>query len=245
MKNLNGNSGLQIRFDAHHCELSAAVKDRMQADLVGLARQVADFPVAEIQILVEHNARSNEYTVKTSLILPGTTLMGNDHDPALHAAFLRCLQSLEENVRGYKERLDRQPERQKQEKGTHQDLRPSIDPDAAALAEAVRAGDYAAFRTAAFGYEDGVRQRAGRWIERYPEVAARIGHGLDLDDIVEAVFLDAFEGFEHRPSQVRFGDWLDGLIDPAVRALRSPDGDALENVRLVRSARETQPGAAR
>jgi len=40
------------------------------------------------------------------------------------------------------------------------------------------AGDYAAFRVAAFGFEDAVRLRAGRWVERYPDLEAKIGRGL-------------------------------------------------------------------
>ena len=180
MKNSNGKPGLRIRIDTHQCNLSPAVVDKMESDLDSLGRQVADFPVAEVQILVEHNARSNDYSVKTSLILPGSTLVGNGRDAAVHVAFQNCLQSLEENVRGYKERLDRTSERQKQEKGTHQDLLPSVDPDPVELAEAIAADDYSAFRTATFGYEDAVRQRAGRWIDatpKWPPASARRPRG--------------------------------------------------------------------
>jgi ribosome-associated translation inhibitor RaiA len=240
MKNANGKPELRIRIDTHHCHLSDAVRAKMESDIGSLARQVAEFPIAEMQILVERNARSNDYSVKTSLILPGNTLVGNGHDAAVGVAFQSCLQSLEENVRGYKERLDRQSERQKQEKGTHHDLLPSVDPDPSELARAIDDDDYDAFRTATFGYEEAVRQRAGRWIERYPEVAARLGKGLDMDDVVESVFLDAFEGYKHRSREVRFGDWLDSLIDPAIKALRSHPEDQLENIRLVRTAREAQ-----
>jgi ribosome-associated translation inhibitor RaiA len=240
MKPPNDNPGLQIRIDTHQCSLSDAVRDRMRGDLDALARQVADFPVAEVHILVERNGRSNDYSVKTSLILPGATLVSNDHDPAVHAAFVRCLQSLEENVRGYKDRLGKVPERQKQEKGTHADLMASVGPDPAAVEEAVRTGDYADFRTATFGYEDAVRMRIGRWLERYPEVNAQVGRQFAIEDVVEAVFLDAFEAFDKRPAGVRFGDWLDGLIDPAVRALGSGNGELLENVRLARTAREAE-----
>ena len=53
-----------------------------------------------------------------------------------------------------------------------------------------------------FGYEEPIRKRMGRWIERYPGVEARIGKGLEIDDLVEEVFLDAFEAFTRsRPSR--------------------------------------------
>jgi hypothetical protein len=78
---------------------------------------------------------------------------------------------------------------------------PSVDPDPAALDRAVGEGDYAGFRRAAFGYEEPVRRRVGRWVERYPKIAARIDRGLKIEDIVEAVFLDAFEGYDQRPRE--------------------------------------------
>jgi ribosome-associated translation inhibitor RaiA len=240
MKVPNERPGLQVRIDAHQCQLSAAVVDRMQADVEGLARQAAAFPVAELHVLVAHNARTNDYSVKTSLILPGETLMGSDTNPAVNAAFLRCLESLESNLADYKQRLDGRTERQKEEKGTRQEVSPTMDPDPQALQEAVAAGDYAAFRAASFGYEESVRRRVGRWLERYPAAEARIGNGVDIDDVVEAVFLDAFEGYEHRPAAVRFGEWMEHRIDPAVRAVAAGSDDWLENVRLARTAREAQ-----
>jgi ribosome-associated translation inhibitor RaiA len=236
---------LNVQFDAHHCELRQAVIDKMHTGLDSLSRQVANFPFADLHVLVEHTARTNDYSVKLTLRLPGSTLVGNDHDPLLHPAFERCVLGLEENVRAYKDRLDKVEERAKVEKGTHQGLEPSVDPDAAALERAAREGDYNAFRTATFGYEEAVRKRAGRWVERYPEVQARIGKGLTIDDVVEEVFLTAFDQYDRRPTGVRLGDWLDGLIDPAVKALQRNGDEELENINLARSARaaERGPGA--
>src|SRR5262249_28926026 len=150
-----------------------------------------------------------------------------------------------ENVRAYKERLGNVEERAKHEKGTLQGVAPSIDPDAAAIDKAVRDGDYTAFRTVTFGYEEAVRKRAGRWVERYPDVQARIGRGLELADVVEEVFLTAFEQYDERPRDIRFGEWLEQLIDPAVRELHKNGDRELENINLARAARaaERGPGA--
>jgi hypothetical protein len=128
------------------------------------------------------------------------------------------------------------PELHHMEKGTVLEVQPLSEPDFAAMDGAAEAGDYDAFRTAALPYEDSVRRRAGRWVERVPEASAQMGRDLDVGDIVEAVFLDAFEKYRDRPREVRFGDWLDGLIDPAVKRLHA-DGDYLDNVRLARTAR--------
>jgi hypothetical protein len=160
----------------------------------------------------------------------------------MHAAFERCLRSLMENVRAYKDRLGQVPERQKQHKGTHQDLEPSVDPDPAALEAAVAADDYTAFRLATVGYEEALRKRVGRWIERYPDVAANIGRALQVADLVEQVFLSAFDGYAKRSKEVRLGDWLASLIDPAVKALRAHPAQELENINRMRSALEAEQG---
>ncbi len=243
--NSNGTPGLRVHIDTHHCQLSPTESDKLDTDLESLRRQVEHFPAADLNVLIERNARSNDFSVKLSLLLPGATLVGNDHDPAMHAAFERVLSGIEENVRAYKDRLGNVAERQKHEKGTHQELEPSLDPNLGALDAAVRDGDYTAFRTATFPYEEAVRKRAGRWVERYPEVQARIGKGLEIADVVEEVFLTAFEQYPRRPAGLRLGDWLESLIDPAVREIQAHPDAELENINLARTARvaEAGPGA--
>jgi len=242
MINTNGASKLQVKIDTHHCRLSPAEKDRLLTSLDGLGRQVAHFPIADLHVLIEFNNRNNDYSVKTTLILPGTTLVGNDHDTVHHAAFERCLGSLLENVHAYKDRLGRVPERQKQQEGTHQQLEPNPPPDPRAIDEAVEAGDYSTFRTATFGYDEGIRRATGRWVERYPDMDASIGHGLTVDDIIEEVFLMAFEGYPSRPRAIRFADWLVGLVDAAVKELQRHGSEELENIRMARTARAAERG---
>jgi hypothetical protein len=121
-------------------------------------------------------------------------------------------------------------------------LEPAGGLDAERMTAAVEADDYAAFRVAALPYEESVRKRAGRWIERYPDLAARVGRGIQINDVVEGVFLAAFERYGSRPLDVRFGDWLDGLIDPVVKALQQHPDAELENINLARSAVEAQGG---
>jgi ribosome-associated translation inhibitor RaiA len=233
---------LRIQLDTHQCRLRPADIDKMQTGLAPLGKQVENFPVSDLHILVEGNARSNDYSVKTSLVLTGETLVSSDHYPDPYTAFERCITNLVENVRAYKDRLGNVPERQKHEKGTHQEAEPTLDPDPAALDAAVREGDYAAFRTAALGYEEPVRRRIGRWVERYPAVNARIGKGLTIDDLVEEVFLNAFESYEKRPKEIRFGDWLEHLIDLSVKTLAGKRDEELENVRMAQSALEAEQG---
>jgi ribosome-associated translation inhibitor RaiA len=226
---------LRVQIDTHQCDLSPDAITKMQDGLDSLTRMVENFPKPELRILVEHNNRSNDYSVKTSLLLSGATLVASDHNQVMHAAYEQCLANLMREVKDYKDRLGNVPERQKQLKGTHQDLEPAPDPDPGAVEAAVAAGDYAAFRTATAGYEEPLRDRVGRWVERSPHVDGQVGRRFTIADVVEEVFLDAFERFGERPKGVRFGEWLTGLIDPAVKELMSHTDEELENVRMART----------
>ncbi len=231
---------MRVLLDVHQCRLTEGEVQKMRAGLDGLGALVKNFPVADLHVLVEHNARTTDYSVKTSLVLPGATLVCSERDPLPYTAFERCVSSLEASVKEYKARMGGGPEVSKQEKGTRQELEPTLDPDPDALNRALDEGDYAAFREALVGYEETVRKRVGRWVERNPEAQARIGNGgrpITIADVVEEVFLDAFENFARRPQGVRFGEWLDGLIDPAIKELLTHTDAELENVRLARTLR--------
>jgi ribosome-associated translation inhibitor RaiA len=237
------NHPLRVQIDTHQSQLPAAELGRIRDEVAAaLGRQLQHFPYSDVRVLVAHSGRSNDYSVKTTLILSGTTLVGNDHDPVLHAALERCLAGLCENIRAYKDRLGQVPERQKQQKGTHQDLHPDLDPDPAALDAAVAAEDYTAYRTAVYGFEEPLRKRVGRRVERYPQVVGQIGKGLTLADIVEGVLLRAFAGHATRPAGVRFGDWLEALTDETIRALQAHRDEELERINLARSAVEAENG---
>jgi hypothetical protein len=138
-------------------------------------------------------------------------------------------------LKDYKDRLGQVPERQKTVEGTRKPLEPTSNPDPGALEAAVAAGDYAAFRAALQGYEGPLRDRVGRWLERSAETDGQVGRRFTIADIVEEVFLDAFEGYDGRKREVRFGDWLDGLIDPAVKELMRHPDEVLANVSLART----------
>jgi ribosome-associated translation inhibitor RaiA len=227
----------QVIFDVHQYPLSPGEEQTLRDSLDGLARQVAHFPVADLHILIEGNARTNGVTVKLSLVLPGTTLVVSDHHATAQPAFERSLDSLLDSLRAYKERLGQVPERQKLEKGTHQELHPEVAIDAAAVEEAVHGSDYPAFRTALLPYEEGVRKLVGRRVQRYPEFDAQIGRGVAIADIVEDVFLTAFEGYANRPADVPLGMWLQGRIEVALKALQQNRDAEMENIQMARAAR--------
>jgi hypothetical protein len=66
--------------------------------------------------------------------------------------------------------------------------------------------------------------RVGRWIQRYPEIQDQVDRAFKISDLVEEVFLLAFEQYADRPTHIRLRAWLDQLIDPAVKSFwRSPE----------------------
>jgi hypothetical protein len=131
------------------------------------------------------------------------------------------------------------PEEAERQPASAREIFAPTDPDSGVLGAAVRAGDYRAFRTALSGYEDWLRKRVGRWLQRFPEAEARIGRGLAIGDVVEEIYLAAFERYGQRPDEVPLHQWLEDLIDPSWRVLlRHPDAER-ENASLARTLRDT------
>jgi ribosome-associated translation inhibitor RaiA len=233
---------MQTIFDVHQYDLGAGERARLEDSVDGLTRMVENFPVADLHIMVEGNARSNDVSVKLTLILPGNTLVTNDRDAVLTVAFDRCLSALIDLVQGYKDRLGGHDERNHLEKGTAHDLLPTQNIDVGAVDGAVAAGDYAAFRAALLPFEDAVQARAGRWVQRFPEYEARIGKDVKMSDVTEEIFLTAFDEYESRPEGLHLSEWLENLIDPAVKALMTQTAEEKENIDMARTAlNATQP----
>lgn len=231
---------LRIELDTENCELSAGQIEQLERALSPLRKPVAEFPVRDLYVTVRCFPRTNLYQVKTALVLTGRTLATADIDNHVHPAFKRCVRKLVKKVEGYKAELSNSPQYKKLQKGTHQEVTPVQEPDAALLEKSVADGDYAAFRAATAVFEDAVRKRIGRWVQRYPELDAQIGKELTLDDVVEEVFLNAFERYDQRPQQVGLGEWLEALIDPSVKLLLRHRDEELENIQFARLLRQTE-----
>lgn len=230
---------LRIELATKGCELSAPELEKMQGDLDSLSRVTKDFPVSDLHITVIYHHRSHDYHVKTSLVLTKKTLFTGDRDVLVHPAYERCIRKLVKKVVAYKDRMAQGDERSKLEVGTHHDVLPTREPDAAVLEQTVQDADYSAFRAATDGYDEPIRKRIGRWIQRYPALEAALDDALTIDDIVEEVFLNAFERFSSRPEAVPLGEWLDQLIDPSIKDLLKNPDEELENINFARTLRET------
>jgi ribosome-associated translation inhibitor RaiA len=240
MKYSDQSYNLRIELDTENCDLNAGEIADLEDALAPLRELVQDFPVSDLYITIQFKPPSHDYRVKVVLRLPGRGLATGDLDEDLHQAFRRCVNKLVHKVNAYKDRLEDSDELVKHEKGTRQDVVAKQPADGRALDQAVAEGNYARFRTLTYTFEEPVRKRAGRWIQRYPEVESQLGETFDLADIVEEVFLNAFERHSQRPREVLFGDWLESLIDPSVKLLSKNPDEELTNIRFARSAVEAE-----
>jgi len=231
---------LQFELTTKGCQVPEDERARLQSLLAPLADAVEDFPAAALRIHVIHHPASGQYRVEGELKLPGRTLSAAEEDAYLDSAAGRCLGGLIRQAEAYADQPDREAlEAAERRVALDRDV---LAPDGGPLARAARSGDYRAFRAALAGYEEWLRKRVGRIVQRIPEAQARVGRGLLLGDVVEAVYLDAFERFARRPTAVRLSEWLEGLIEPCVRALlRNPDQEH-EAASAARTVRQTPMG---
>lgn len=229
---------LRIELDTKGCQLSAGEIANMEEDLHTLRRLVRDFPVSNLYITIVHHARSNDYHVKTSLALSGKTLFTGDRDMVVHPAFERCIRKLVRKVEAYKQRMQGDADLAKQTSGTHHTLNPTQDFDVTKLEQAVANDDYAAFRRGVDVFEEGLTERIGRWVQRYPEIETLLGDTITISDIVEDVFLNAFQQFSQRQDEVPPGDWFESLIDPSVQALIESPDEEFANISFARAILE-------
>lgn len=226
---------LRIELDTKQCELSAAEIEKIEDSLDILRQPIAKFPVSTLYLTIEHHPRSGSYRVKVALQLPGRGLATGGEDAHIFPAVQQCVWRLVQKVRAYEERMEGVEEKTKREEGKRHDVLPTQEVDYQAVKEAVGAGDYAEFRKHMFAYEEPLRKRIGRWIERYPEVAAQLREQVGLADIVEEVFLTAFDQYDDRPQAVPFGEWLENLIDPSVKLISTAPDEELDNISFART----------
>ncbi|HEV3341297.1 MAG TPA: hypothetical protein VG125_13095 [Pirellulales bacterium] len=239
----NQKHELRIQLDTKHCRLSAHDIEKMEANLGILRTRAGQFPIADLYVTVTRFLRSGDYHVKTSLVLTGRTLFTGDRDVLVHPAYLRCVHKLLSKLDAYIEALGNKPALGKHREGTRFDVVSTGVPDAAQIERAVEEGDYGAFRRALDAFEEAVRKRVSRWINRYPQLESRLGEGFTTDDAVEEVFLNAYERYQDRPQALRLGEWLEDLIDPSLRALIENPEEELASISLARTLREIDLGS--
>ncbi len=232
---------LRIELDTKHCTLSGDEIQDLERALDPLRKPIEKFPVAALYVTIEFYERSNDYRVKTALRLPGTSLVTGDLDKAYLPAFERCVRKLLHKVLAHEGQLGGDEARAKLAKGTRQDAAPDLPvEDIEEVRRAVEQNDYATFRDRLLMYEEPLRKRIGRWIQRYPLLNAQLGERFSLADAVEEVFLNAFERFDDWPQAVPLSTWLEHLIDPSLKILSTDTIKELEAISFARSLRKEE-----
>lgn len=235
MKFPDESHGLRVELDAKGYELLPATIAQFERGINPLRRPVEKFPVKVLYITVYCHPQTRNYRVKTALVLSGRTLATGDLDENLYTAFERCIRKLMQKLEAYKSSLSAEEAVAKAQKGTHQDVTPSYTVSDDQIMQAVENDDYGAFRRATYSYEEALRKRVGRWIQRYPKVEAELGEHFQIDDIVEEVFLNAFEHYRQRPRHQTFGAWLEQLIDPSIKLMLKNPEEELENISFAKT----------
>jgi hypothetical protein len=238
---------LRIDLDTKGFEPSDVELEQIRSDLDNISEEVKGFPVSDLYITIYHNpARGESFTAKLALLLrPGKTLATSHNADHLLPAYEGAVRKLERKLTNYKEVLGHEPEWSKYRDHTRYDVEPDVLPNLETLQDAADRGDYTAFRRELLGFEESVRKRIGRWVQRFPEVEVMVDDTLLLSDVVEEVFLNAFDQFGARPRDVTLGAWLEELIDPSLKELLAhPDeeDEAISYARTLNEMRLSQDG---
>jgi len=235
------NSSLRIELVTQGFEISASEIADMERDLHTLRKLIDPFPSSVLHIAVDCHQRTKVYHVKTSLSLCGSTLFTGDRDSSCHPAFERCVHKLIKKIEAHKSRMSGKTAWFRPASGNQVCVSSSEGFDSSDLEYVVAKDDYAAFRSGIDIFADGLSKRIGRWINRYPQIQDELGDAITISDIVEEVFLTAYQQFLQRPHDVPPGAWLEGLIDPSIQALLQSPDEEYANISFSRAVLEKKP----
>jgi hypothetical protein len=230
---------LHIELETKECNLPFDELTRLQEPLDSVVEKVGNLP-SDLKVSVIHHPTSDRFHVSADLRLPRRSIFTGDWDPYLDIAAQRCLRKLIRKIDRYRLEPDRcgdQIARQVNE--SRQQVVAPQDPDAGELGEAAREQDYGRFRELLAGHDDWLRLRIGRWLQRYPSINDQVGERIRIGDLVEEVFLNAFEEYGQRIKHQPLSEWLEELIDPSLRTLWQKGDAEAANISFARSLRET------
>jgi len=210
---------LQASLDSKECEIPEQIRMQFQDWLAELGPRLHEFASSQLAVNVIYHPKSDVFHAEAKLKVPGQTITTGDYEKSIEEAVKRCLDKATRRVEAYLMNPNREALQQAERRATLDDgVIGSLEPDLDELAQAVKAQDYRAFRNAIQLDDEFVRMRVGRWVQRYPEIEQEIGRSFEIGDLVEEFFLIAFDKHGERPPHMSLHDWLDALIDPAVKA---------------------------
>ncbi|KAA1261166.1 hypothetical protein LF1_37110 [Rubripirellula obstinata] len=201
-------------------------QEAIAAECDRIRQLIEEFPTQILHINVEYNSNSEEYEIKLALVLPGQTFATGDVSESWEQSLEKSVQKMIRRIEHYKATMSGEPEQARMAAGTTMEVEPNRRMDGKQVAKAVEQGNYLEFRKAMYPIEESLRERVGRWLQRYPQIQAKIGNRFTIADIVEETFIMAFDNFNDWQPEMLFGQWVETLIDPAMKAIaRDPEGE--------------------
>lgn len=225
-------------LDVEGFEPTEAERLNITSEVDRIRPLIEEFPTQILHINLGYNSGSEEYEVKLALVLPGQTFATGDVSPAWEPSLEKSVQKMIRRIEHYKATMSGEPEQARIAAGTTMEVEPNRRMDGKQVVAAVESGNYTEFRKAMYPIEASLRARVGRWVQRYPQIQAKIGTRFTIADIVEETFMLAFDRYKEWRPEMFFGQWLEALIDPAMKAIaRDPDGE-LEVISFQRTWNE-------
>jgi len=236
----DGDHSLKIDLDTQNMTLSAEEIQWLESEVGKLKPMLAHFPVQILHIDLEYNQNSLQYEGRLALVLPKQTFATAGVGRAWRGIIEHAVKRMIRRLEHYKHSLSRIRQRQATAAGERAVVEPTRQVSGAEVQEAIERDDYSGYRTAVSPFEPSLHDRVGRWVQRTPEVQAMIGDRLTIADIVEETFMLSFDQFDRWRSDQWFGQWLEELVDPAIRVLVHGSDEELQAVRFQQSWRETE-----
>lgn len=207
----------------------------IDAEIERIAPLVEEFPTQILHVNLKYNSNSEEYEIKLALILPGQSFATGDVSEAWSQSLEKSVHKMIRRIEHYKSSMEGEPEQARAAAGTTMEVEPNQRLDAKQVAAAIESSSYNDFRKAMYPIEESLRNRIGRWVQRYPQIQASIGDRFEIADIVEETLMLAFDRYEDWQPEMFFGQWVETLIDPAMKMIaKDPDGE-LEAISFQRT----------
>jgi len=233
---------MRLDIRSTNCDIPADERQRMETWISDLNDRLEGVGTSALFVRISFHPQSNDFNAELKLRTPHGTFKSRVKNEYLDSALAKSFESLTAQVEA--DGGHRKPT----EEGAIEDRRALLErrftndvhADDGPLAQAVLAGDYQTFRNIISDYEDWLNRRVGRLIQRDPDAQLDVGNQFRISDVVEETYLQAFESFLHRPHNISLHEWLERLIDPALRALqqnREEEEEAVSYARTVRQAR--------
>ena len=226
---------LDADLDAENMTLSETEVSAIETEVDRLRPLVAEFPTKVLHVNLKYNDNSEDYEVRLALVLPGQTFATGGVTQSWHLGLETAVTKLIRRIKHYKEDLEGITDRRHHAQDTDHAVEPTQQIDGNAVTEAVGSGNYGQYRRLMFPFESALRMRIGRWVERYPQVNQMIGDRIAIADIMEEVFMLAFDRHDQWTPGLMYGPWLETLVDPAVEAIANDPEGELQAIGFQRS----------